>query len=115
MDFTSMFDVISLACGVYILITWFKLHAAGRLFPNSLLIPRDKSPKDCLDPAAYIGYIGPRLLIVGIVVTLSGVAGLLNTWLGLYGFWVGEGIIVLCLAALVWYCICSSRANKKYW
>lgn len=115
MDFSSMFDVISLVCGGYILLTWFKLRAAGRLFPNNLLIPRDKSPQDCLDQAGFILYISPRLLTVGIIVGLSGLAGLANAWFQFYGFWVSEGIIAVCLIALVWYCVCNARAAKKYW
>ncbi len=115
MTYTAMLDFISLACGGYILYTWLKLRAAGRLFPNSLLVPRDKTPRDCLDQAAYIRYISPRLLTVGLVITLTSVLGLVNSWLRFYGLWVSEGMIVVCLAALAWYAVCSRRAGRLYW
>ena len=54
-------------------------------------------------------------MTLGIIVGLSGLAGLVNAWFQLYGFWVAEGMIAVCLAALVWYCVCNARAVKKYW
>ncbi len=113
--FSSFFDLISLFCGGYILVTWVKLRVAGRLFPNGLLIPKNKTVKDCLDAPGYIRYVSPRLLIVGVIVTLSGVLGLLNGALQLYGVLVSEIFIMICLAVLVWYAICTVRANKRFW
>ncbi len=115
MDFSMMFDVISLACGIYLLVTWSKLRIAGRLFPNSLLVPRDKTVKDCRDPTGYIHYISPRLLTVGIVIVLSGLLGLFNSYFQFYGFWAAEGIVAVALAALIWYAVCSMKANKRFW
>jgi len=113
--FSSFFDLISLLCGGYILVTWVKLRVAGRLFPNGLLIPKNKSVKDCTDAPGYIRYLSPRLLITGAVITLSGVLGLLNDTLQLYGFLVAEGIVALCLAVLIWYAVCTVRANRRFW
>lgn len=113
--FSSFFDLFSLLCGGYILVTWIKLRVAGRLFPNGLLIPKNKTVKDCADAPGYIRYLSPRLLIVGVIVTLSGVLGLLNETLDLYGVLVSEIIVAVCLTVLIWYAACTVRANKRFW
>ncbi len=110
-----IFDFISIACGGYILITWFKLRIAGRLFPNSLLIPKDKAPKDCLDAPGYIAYIGPRMLIFGIPVLLFGVISLINEYVQFYGLWVAEGMTFATLGFIIWYAVCTRKAVKMFW
>ena len=113
-SFFMLFDLISLGCGMYILFTYVKLRMAGRLFPNTLLVPKDRSPKDCLDSEAYIRYIQPRLLIIGIFVTLFGLINFLNEFLHLYNYQIGLVLTGVALVALGWYAVCSGKANRKY-
>lgn len=114
-SFFMIFDLISTACGGYILFTWFKLHVAGRLFPNGLLIPNGKSPKDCLDAEAYIRYIKPKMLIIGVIVTAFGLTSLINQYVTLYNSQVGLILTGVIFAAIVWFGVCSSKANRRYW
>ena len=102
-SFFMIFDLISLGCGIYLLYTYIKLRMAGRLFPSSLLIPKDRSPKDCKDSAAYIRYIQPRMLMIGILITLFGAVSLVNEYLHFPAF-----------AVVVWYGVCSGKANRRY-
>ena len=114
-SFLIIFDLISIGCGGYILYTYLKLHMAGRLFPNSLLVPTGKSPKDCLDSEAYIRYIKPKMLIIGILVTLFGLVSLLTEYLSFFSANVSlilTGVIFVCI---IWYGICSGKANRTYW
>lgn len=114
-SYIQFFDIIALVGGLYILHTWFKLQKSGALFPNGLLIPGGKYPEDCRDQAAYIAYIKPRMLICGGIVALSSVMNLINAQLKIYGFWATEIITLLVLAVLIWYAVCSGKANRTYW
>ena len=114
-SFLMMFDFISIGCGVYILYTLIKLQAYGRLFPNSLLIPNGKSPKDCNDPQGYITYLKPRLLILGIFVLLFGLLSLLNESMQFFSFAGTMIFVAVTFAVIAWYGVCSTKTFKRYW
>lgn len=114
-SFLSVFDLIALGCGVYCLYTYYKLRTSGALFKNALLIPNGKSPKECLDEAAYIAYLQPKLLVISIVTFLFGLVSLINEQFGLYGFWVSEALTAVSLLTVIWYGVCSAKANRRYW
>ena len=113
--FLMIFDVISLVCGVYILYSYVKLRMAGRLFPNSLLIPSGKSPKDCLDPEGYIQYIQSKLLVVGIPVTVFGIINIINEYMKLFSYQISLIMTGVVLLIIIWFAVCSSKANRRYW
>lgn len=113
-SFFMIFDLISLGCGIYLLYTYIKLRMAGRLFPSSLLIPKDRSPKDCKDSAAYIRYIQPRMLMIGILITLFGAVSLVNEYLHFLSFYASIGSTFAAFAVVVWYGVCSGKANRRY-
>lgn len=118
MDTNSMFaffDMISLAAGAYVLYVWYRLQAVGRLFENSLLIPKDYRIKDCADPDGYIRYLKPRLLILGLYLALYGIMALINSNLQLYNNTVSMVLNGVALAVIIWYAVCSSKAVKRYW
>lgn len=115
-SFLMMFDMISLACGVFCIYTCIKLRQrGGKLFNNSLLIPKGKTEKDCLDEEAYSAYIAPKLMVLGILITLFGAVNLLNEYLNLYGLLVSEILTGCAFVSVVWYAVCNSKANKRYW
>lgn len=113
--FLKLFDLISTACGVYILYTYVKLRMVGRLFPNSLLVPNGQKPSDCVDEAGYIRYLQPRLLIIGAAITLLGLAMLGDGLIYTLSRPVGMVLIGLALAFIIWYGVCSVKANRRYW
>lgn len=114
-SFLMMFNLISLGCGIYCLYTYAKLRIAGRLFPNSLLVPSGRKPKDCLDAPTYIAYVQPRLLILGILVTAFGIVTTLDSFYQFFSLLLNELLTVAMLGVIVWYAVCSSKANKRYW
>ena len=115
-SFMMMFDIISLGCGGYCLFTFMKLHMTrGALFPNSLLIPNGMTPKDCTDPKTYTKYIGPKLLILGIVTAAFGLINMANSYFDLFTLLVSEILTGVALATVIWYGVCSSKANKRFW
>ena len=123
--FELYFNIITLACGIYALYTAIKLRKLGRLFSNQLLIPKDSKPGDCLDEEGYVEYVMPRLLILGIALTLSGgvcladsqwqISAMLFPTAADAVFYVSMGGIILCTLAVVWYMICWVRARKLFW
>ena len=114
-SFLMFFDLIAIGCGVYMLYTWYKLKLAGRLFPNALLIPKDKSPKSCADPEGYIRYIQPRTLITGIFITVFGIINMVNEYAQFYGLIGSEILVGVNLVVIIWYGVCYSKAVKLYW
>lgn len=109
-------DVFGLGCGIYCMYTWLRLVIGGRLFKNSLLVPREKDVSDCLDEAGYVQYMKPRVGVLAITTFAYGVLITLNDNLPepfMPHFW-GFVPLVILLGILVWYAICNSRANRDY-
>ena len=111
----SLFDFISLAAGGYALYTWYQLLTTKKLFANSLLIPKDQVPKDCKDSDAYIRYIKPRVLILGVFLALFGLISLVNSNLHLYNNMVDMALTFVAVIVIVWYAVCSVRSFRRYW
>ncbi|MGM9520984.1 MAG: hypothetical protein ACI3VB_00715 [Oscillospiraceae bacterium] len=114
-SYLIIMDAFSLFCGIYILYTFFKLHTTGHLFQNSVIVPSGKTPANCKDEKGFIGYIKYRMLILGIVIIIVGVLNVINEFYPIYNIVVTELLIGVAVAVLVWYCVCSSKAFKKYW
>lgn len=111
----ALFDFISLAAGAYVLYTWYRLLVAKRLFANSLLVPKDRTPKDCADADGYIRYILPRLLVLGLFLFLFGAVSMANSSLQFYSDTVAIALNFVALAVIAWYAVCSVRAVKRFW
>ena len=122
--FDTIFNLITLGYGLYAVYTWFQLRG-GALFPNPLLIPKDLRPDHCLDEAAYVAYIRPRTLILGVIAALSGGMGMADQSAGFLAAWsaaVGLSeltlrlilMVGLPLVVVVWYAVCLVRAQRKY-
>ena len=113
--FLMFIDVIALAYGVYMLYTWFKLHSTGKLFPSGILIPNGLSPTDCDDAEGYIQYMKPKILILGILVTVYGAVCLANESLQFIPWQGSLALTAVVFLVIVWYGICNYKANKLYW
>ena len=114
-SFDLFFNIITLGCGVYCLYVWFQLRRQGLNMPKCPLVPTDQTPSECLDPEAYVAYMLPKTLVLGIVVLLTSVLGLMTGTVLPYTMWLQLVVILLPLAVLVWFCICFTKARKEYW
>ena len=115
-SFFMIFDGIAICFGIYIIFTFVKLKIAGRLFPNALLIPKDQKVNDCQDAQAYIRYIGPRLLILGISVMLYGIGSVILDLVTFEGIGIVHlSMTVVALAFLFWFGYCNRKAFQLYW
>lgn len=114
--FNLIMDLIALGCGAYCLYTWLKLQTSGKLFKNSILVPKEKDVTDCLDEAGYVAYMKPRVGVLAIVTLVYGVCITVNDNMKtpfLPYPWTFIPLVVV-LAVLVWYAVCNSRANRDY-
>lgn len=113
---TLLLNGISLCCGLYCLYVWIKLAVGKRLFQNGILLPKDKKIEDCRDEAAYIAYLGPRLLTLGVATTIYGIFSMINDALpqSILPYPWSFIPLVAVFIVLVWYAICNSKANKTY-
>ena len=115
-SFFTIFDGIAVCFGIYIIFTVIKLKIAGRLFPNAILIPKDQKVSDCRDAQEYIRYIGPRLLILGIAVTLYGICSVVLDFITFDGISIVHlSMTVVALALIIWYACCNRKAFQLYW
>ena len=74
---------------------------------------------------SLVDFVKPRLLILGIVLTVVGgicladgkwqISAMLFPGAEKASFYLVEGGIVLCLVALAWYMFCWTKARKLYW
>lgn len=111
-----LMDLLSISCGFYCMYTWLRLLLGRQLFPNGLLVPKEKKVSDCSDEAAYLAYIRPRLAVLAFTTMIYGIFALANSlrqppllpypWDALP--WVGV------MGVLIWYAVCSARANREY-
>lgn len=112
----SMFvflDIIVLGCGFYILYAYYLMKVKGEVKENLLLSPATPI-KRCKDKGAYIAYMGPRLLSVGIGALVCGGLGVVNDYTNFMGSWY----LLLTLAFLVlvvWFAMAIKKAAKKFW
>lgn len=116
MDYNLIINLFSLVCGIYCVYVWYRLHTGRRLFENSLIIPKGKTPADCCDEEGYIAALLPKVGVLGAVTTIFGVLNLANDMLPepfLPYPWalIPVGVV---LAVLVWYAVATGRAVRDY-
>lgn len=109
----SLMDVIIVLSGIYVLYNFYLLKFKGEI-KESLLLPKDIQVKKCKDKQAYITEMAPKVLVLGIAVTVCGLLGMAETQMQLLGNWYLL-VMVVFLAAIVWFVIASRKAIKKYW
>lgn len=111
-----LMDLFSLLCAAYCVYTWVRLLHERKLFKNSLLIPKEKSPADCRDESGYIAYLLPKLGILSLVLiayTAFNIFCDLSKTVLLSGVFTFLPLAVL-LGALIWYAIASVKALREY-
>lgn len=118
----NLFSLIAVVFGLYCFYAWYQLRD-GTIPKGFKLLPPDFSPDKCLDQEYYTTYMRPRLLVFSIVITLSGIIGLLDIRYGFFRAMFGDkGYIasviltsILPFSFVVWFCICLSKIQKELW
>lgn len=108
----NIFDIIFIACGVYLFYAAFKMKQTGSL-EGSILVNKNIDLKKAKDIPGYIGYMFPISLVAACVIVLSGGIGIFNAYVGgidlLQYVFMGITLIVLII-----YGVFSFRAAKKF-
>lgn len=112
-DMGSIFGFIGVACGLYIFYAVFKMKTAGEI-NETILVPKNKDVRKCRDKAAYIGEAVPKMCVLGAVVLLYGCVDLYSSFVQPVGKGLFWAVMLLLLAAIVWFGASVSRMNKKY-
>ena len=112
----DLMDLFSLICGAYCLYTWLKLITGKKLFQNSLLMPKDKKPEECLNEEEYIAYIRPRIGIVAFAVLIATALTRINMQMEtpILEFPWTMVLWAVELGVLIWFGVCSARAIRRY-
>lgn len=111
MDMMLIFDVIILLLGVYLVYITGKMKKDQRV--NQILVPELDMMK-CSDQGAYVDFLVPRVYIFAAVCIVFGVQGLLNDLAFDMGTIVNAGMIVIFVAAWVWFSVQLRKGKEKF-
>lgn len=119
LDSIHIFDllilVLLIGVGAYALYSVAKVKKAGELIDNKLLYPGNCDPKDCLDPAAFLDFIVPRLMVFGAACLVMGLVTALTTYVIAVPPWLDLVKPVFAIAAFIYYMVAQHRAAKIFW
>ncbi len=110
----SFMDILVVACGVYVLYLYVEMVKGGKIREN-MLLPKGLNVKKCKDINAFIRYIGPKQLILGISALLCGAAGLLQDFTTYVSPPVYLCTLFLFFACAIWYTFVMKKAVKMFW
>ena len=112
----SMFGLIFFAAGVYSIYAWYKMKITGEI-NTTLLLGKGIDPKRCKDTPGYLKKAKPVVLIFGIVATVYGAIDTLSNlvWPDNELLYIIDIVLmVLFLAALVFFMVFTSRLRKEF-
>lgn len=112
MGVDGLLGLIAVACGLYCLYGYYMARFKGEIVAT-IVLPKDVDVRKCKDYEGYCKDIQLPLLILGVIVLLYGGTDLYNTYVG------GAAalfiiMLVLMLAALVFFAMQIRKYNKKY-
>ncbi len=108
----SFFGIVGIGAGIYC-IYGYLLMVRRRQIPKGIMLPKDEDPKKCRDVEAYIKMTSTQLLLVGLLLIAYGGMELVNTYVVSITMPI-FAVIVLVMAALVWFAIRTKKANNTY-
>lgn len=110
----SVLDVVFVGAGLYTLYAWIMMKTRGEI-KKSILMNEDVNLKKCKDLEGYKKYIGPRMLVFGIVAILYGASGLVNTYVTPIPSLIYGIIMAVFLAILCWFAVGTRNGIQKFW
>jgi len=110
----SLMDIIFLGVGGYLIYAWYLMQTTGEIKKN-LLMDEKVELRRCKDLEGYKRFIGPKMLIFGVICLLHGALGLVNTYVVLLPSAVYIANMVIFLIALVWYAMQTKKGLRLFW
>ena len=120
---SQIFSLVAAAILVWfcvnILISAALLKRTAQLRPSRYLFPARCKADKCLDPAGYIRFIMPRLLIfaaLGLLMAAFLVVNVMTDLTASLPLWFQSRIeLFLFLPLFVWYVVFINKAAKRFW
>lgn len=115
MDYSlfSIIDAIFIVVGVYAFYTCYLMKTTGDL-KTKLLLGEGIEINKCKDKKGYINYIFPKLFFMGIISSLYGASGLIDSYVTSLGY-ISLLILVILVVYLIWFTIICKKAVKIFW
>lgn len=101
--------------GGYCLWLWRTVRSWEALRQIEFLYPANRAPSACLDPQVYLGFLRPRLLILGIWLVLGAVVSTLLWALGPTPFIGALALLLWMLSSSLLYMTWMTMAARHYW
>ncbi|MCM1252889.1 MAG: hypothetical protein NC321_08705 [Clostridium sp.] len=108
----SVMDFIYIFTGAYLAYAGIVMKTQGRIIEN-VVFGKGANENSIRDKEGFMKYLSGRLVIIGIVIILTGIAGLISDYLGSNGI----ASFVTCavfVAALVVYGKAAGNAIQKF-
>lgn len=105
-------DLIVIGCGFYGFYSWHQLVHKHEI-KKMLLLGGDATPERCTDIEGFAGFIGPKLMILSVVMVIFGSISAYNS----FGSGIGNLIwpcMAVFLGVIIWYCVQLRKADKLY-
>ncbi len=110
-DMMVIFDVIITIMGSYIIFSTIKMKKE-QMVPN-LFVPVEEMSR-CKDTSGFIAYLFPRGIIFGLVSVAFGIEGVCNDMFLNLGQIVNVIMIVIFIAAWVWFSMQLRKGKEKF-
>lgn len=110
----AVFDAIMFAAGIYCAYSWHYMKTKRQIHDNRMTIPPDISIEACRNPAAYMAYMLPRMLVFSILCIVFGGLNLLT-----HVTQIPQQVQFVCIVALfvniVWFAVVLRKSIQNYW
>lgn len=109
-----LLQIVFILCGGYILYTWKNIERWSELPLTRYIYPNGSPVENSKEPEAFLKFMKPRMLIVGLVCFLSGVLSVVNAYA--LGNNMALGLVTAgCgFAAMIFYMVSIGQASKRY-
>lgn len=119
MDMTSMMDVLLIVmfigCGIYSIYSYMIQRKSRKLLANKIICPGNCEAKKCKEPEAFLTFILPKTLTLGIGLLVFGALFVLDHFFGGNNLLVTILLMVLPTALFFWYVAMQRKAAERFW
>ena len=104
---------------VNVLISTIRINLSYELVSSRYIYPAKCKPELCIDPAGYIAFITPRMIVFGILGLLMSACYVVNEFTKLFSalptWFTDRPALFFFLPLFIWYVIFINKAAKRFW
>ena len=117
-DMTGMMDelqiLLQVGIGIYAIYLYIKHRGSDQIPKSQLLLAKDIDPNKCTDQAAYMNYLLPKTLVLGILLLVLSAIPIYKMVSGQMPLWLELSSFIAPFIVLVWFAI-AYRKGLKTW